>query len=213
MKIFDISLPITNGMMVWPDDPPVDVQRAEKIEDGDDVNLTVFNMSAHTGTHVDAPFHFLADGKKVHELSLDILNGSVQVVQVPSNVTVITSDILNTLRIEPVVERVLFKTLNSETWARGDKEFSRNYVGLSADAADELVQRKIKLVGIDALSIASFDQIREPHEILLGNEVIIVEGLNLAHVSPGKYTLHCLPLNLVGADGSPARTILIQEFD
>ena len=211
MKIFDVSLPIVNGMMVWPDDPQVDVHRVEKIEEGDTVNLTTLSLCAHTGTHVDAPFHFLADGKKVHELSLDAMNGSVQVVQVPSDVEVIDARVLNMLRIEPVVERVLFKTVNSDAWVRGDKVFSRKYVALSADAAEELVQRKTRLVGIDALSIAEYEQIREPHEILLRSEVVVIEGLNLAAVTPGKYQLHCLPLNLVGADGAPARVILTQD--
>ncbi len=212
MKIFDITLPIQNGMMVWPDDPEVDVHRLQRIEDGDEVNLTAINMCAHTGTHVDAPYHFIADGKKVHEIPLDVLNGSVQVVQVPSDIDVITAAVINSLRIEPVVDRVLFKTTNSEHWMEGTAEFNKNYVGLSADAAEELIHRKIKLVGIDALSIAAYDQIRAPHEILLSNEVVVVEGLNLAEVTPGKYELHCLPIKLVGSDGAPARVILIQEY-
>lgn len=211
MKIFDISLPVENGMMVWPDDPQVDVHRVQKIEEGDEVNLTTLSLCAHTGTHVDAPFHFIANGKQVHQLSLEAMNGSVQVVQVPSDIEKIDAKVINTLRIEPVVERVLFKTINSNAWAKGEKEFSRSYVALSADAANELVQRKIQLVGIDALSIAGFDSIREPHEILLRNEVVVIEGLNLSSVNPGKYQLHCLPLNLVGADGAPARVILTQD--
>ncbi|MHC1741274.1 MAG: cyclase family protein [Anaerolineaceae bacterium] len=211
MKVIDISLTITPGMPVWPGDNTVDLHRRTKIEEGANANVSFLAASAHTGTHVDAPYHFLPDGNTVENLPLDVLVGPVQVVQITSNIEVITEDVLRQLKLEPVVERVLFKTSNSNLWKNPEAPFNTQFVGIDESGAKYLVDHKIKLVGIDYLSIAPFKKSRLTHELLLGAGMVIVEGLDLSAVSAGKYTLCCLPLKLKGADGAPARAVLIEN--
>ena len=211
MKIIDISLTITPGIPVWPGDERVDLHRKAKIEEGANANVSFFAASTHTGTHVDAPYHFLPEGKTVEDLPLDALVGPVQVVQIPRNELVITAEVLEKIKFEPVVERILFKTTNSELWANPEAPFNTKFVGIDESGAAFLVKRKIKLVGIDYLSISPYKKSRPTHELLLGAGIVIVEGLNLTDVSVGKYTLCCLPLKLKGADGAPARAVLIED--
>ncbi len=208
MKTYDISIPITPDMPVWPGDPAVSVQRVGKIEEGDEANITHISMGAHTGTHVDAPFHFVQDGKTLEEVPLNLMMGRAYVLHLP-DVDLITADVLAQADIPPRTRRVLLKTRNSDLWARGEKEFQTDYVALSADGAEYLVKRGVKLVGIDYLSIAPFNETRPTHEILLKANVLILEGLNLSEVSQGRYTFYCLPLSLQGVDGAPARAILL----
>jgi arylformamidase len=184
------------------------MERFDKIEAGDNTNTTRFEMSAHTGTHVDAPYHFINHGKGVDQLSLKVLTGRVYVLHLP-NIDVVTAADLEKADIPPRTRRLLIRTRNSEYWAKGVREFQTDFVGLTADAADYLVKRGVKLVGVDYLSVAPYKQSRPTHEILLRANVIIVEGLNLAEVAQGRYMLYCLPLKLKGADGAPARAILI----
>ena len=208
MKTYDISLPITPDMPVWPGDPAVSVQRVSKIEDGDGANVTHVSMSAHTGTHVDAPFHFLEGGKTLDDVPLNLMMGRAYVLHLP-DIDLITADVLTQADIPPRTRRVLFKTRNSDYWARGEKEFQTDFVALSADGAEYLVDRGVKLVGIDYLSIAPYEASKPTHEILLKADILILEGLNLSEVSQGRYTFYCLPLNLQGVDGAPARAILV----
>ncbi len=210
MRIIDISLDITPGMAVWPGQDGVTLERRQKIEEGGNANVTYFGSSAHTGTHVDAPFHFLPDGRTIDQLPLDVLAGPVQVVQIPSNVLVINEEVIDDLKLEPVVERVLFKTTNSAFWKRTDEPFHQHFVAVDESGAKALVARGIKLVGIDYLSISPFKKSRPTHNLLLGADVVVLEGLNLSDVHAGKYMLYCLPLKLQGADGAPARAILIE---
>jgi arylformamidase len=208
MNTYDISIPITPDMPVWPGDPAVSLERVSKIEDGQNANVTHASLSAHTGTHVDAPYHFLQNGDTLEKLSLKVLMGRVYVLYLP-DVDLITADILWRAGIPSRTRRLLFKTRNSEIWARGEKEFQTDFVALAPDAAQYLVNRGIKLVGIDYLSIAPFKESRPVHEILLGAGIVILEGVNLSAVSEGRYTLYCLPLNLQGVDGAPARAVLV----
>lgn len=211
MRVIDISVLITPGMPVWPGDDAVELQRRSKIEEGANANVSFFAASAHTGTHVDAPYHFLPEGNTIENLPLDALVGPVQVVQITSNIEVITAEVLEQLKIEPVVERILFKTKNSELWKNPLASFNTTFVGIDESGAKFLVEHKIKLVGIDYLSIAPYKKSRPTHEVLLGAGMVIIEGLNLAEVNAGKYTLCCLPLKLKGADGAPARAVLIEN--
>lgn len=211
MKIIDISLSITTQMPVWPGDDKVVLERRTKIEEGANANVSFLAISAHTGTHVDAPYHFLPDGIKVEDLPLDSLIGPVQVVQIPRNELVINAEVIERLKLEPVVERILFKTTNSELWAHPDDPFNKHFIGVDESGARELVDRKIKLVGIDYLSISPYKKSRPTHEVLLGAGMVILEGVNLTDVSVGKYMLYCLPLKLKGADGAPARAVLIES--
>lgn len=210
MKIYDVSLKVQPGMVVWPDDPHVEVRRFASIKSGDGYNATRFAISAHTGTHVDAPFHFIDNGRKIDELNLDDLCGPVQVVQLPSNIYAIDAEVIKAVGIEPLTERVLFRTSNSDLWRLQPGKFSKEYVGLTEDAAEMLLEMKLKLVGVDYLSVAAWDHLRAVHEMLLGAGMVLLEGLDLSGVSAGRYTLFCLPMNLAGADGAPARTILVE---
>src|SRR4030042_6671983 len=207
MRTYDITLTITPEMIVWPGDPPVNMKRLSSIDSGDSSNVTQISMSCHTGTHVDAPDHFMNNGKMVESLSLELLVGRAYVLHLP-DVNLITASILMDADIPPRTRRLLFKTRNSDYWANGDKEFQKDFVGLSVDAAELLVVRNVKLVGIDYLSIAPFKLGKQVHTILLNAGVVVIEGLDLSRVSQGRYTLHCLPLKLGGAEGAPTRRIL-----
>lgn len=210
METYDISLTISREMPVWPGDPSVVLERIGKIEDGDNSNVTRMEMSAHTGTHVDSPFHFLGgETATVDTLPLRILTGRAYVLHLPDEVDQITAEVLENADIPPRTRRLLFRTRNSHYWARGETEFQTGFVGLAADGAQFLVDRGVRLVGIDYLSIAPYKESRPTHEILLKAGMIVVEGLNLSEVSQGRYSLYCLPLKLAGSDGAPARAILV----
>jgi arylformamidase len=210
MHIYDVSLTISPDLPVWPGDPKVILDRFSKMEEGEPCNVTHVSMSAHTGTHVDAPFHFLgADAASVDRLSLGILTGRAYVARLPDDVDLVTASVLKHAQIPPRTRRLLLKTRNSEIWSRIDNRFEEDFVGLSADGAQFIVERGIRLVGVDYLSVAPFNDQTPTHQALLRAGVLVVEGLNLSEVSQGRYTLYCLPLKLLGSDGAPARTILV----
>jgi len=206
MAIFDISIGIDENLPLWPGDPELRLHWAANIEQGDLVNLTELSMGIHTGTHIDAPLHFLPNGKPIDSLSLNVFVGEAQVVAIPQNVNLITVDILQDV-CEINAARILFKTKNSQLWETS--KFQQDYVALEASAAQWLVDQGVQLVGIDYLSIAPFKDPAPTHETLLNNEVVIVESLDLRLVKPGIYTLICLPLKLVGREAAPARAILL----
>jgi arylformamidase len=208
MRTYDITLTISPDLPTWPGDPGVEIERVEKIEDGSNANVSRVNMGVHTGTHVDAPYHFLQDGITVDQLNLNLLTGRAYVLHLP-DVEVITANVLEDAQIPPRTRRVLFKTRNSELWAGNENEFQTDFVGLSEDGATYLVRRGVKLVGMDYLSIAPFHKSRPTHERLLEAGVVVVEGLNLTEVDQGRYTIYCLPLKIANSDGAPARAILI----
>ena len=209
MRIYDISLTISPEIPIWPGDPHIVVERIATIEAGSEANLTRLEMCAHSGTHVDAPFHFInSDAMTVDQLSLKILSGRTYLLNLP-DCDLITTKVLESAEIPPRTRRLLFKTRNSGYWSSRGNVFQEDYVGLSKDGAQWLVNRGVKLVGIDYLSIAPFNETRATHEILLKAGVVVIEGLDLSKVSQGRYTLHCLPLKLAGADGAPARAILV----
>jgi arylformamidase len=208
MHTYDITITLSTEIPVWPGDPNMSLARVQKIEEGDTFNVTQITMSVHTGTHVDAPFHILENGKTVDQLPLEILTGRAYVLHLP-HVSLVTADHLAHSDIPPRTRRVLLKTRNSEFWSQNHGTFQTNFVALSADGAEYLVNRGVKLVGVDYLSIAPYHAAVPTHEILLNAGVVIVEGLDLSKVSQGRYTLHCLPLKLAGSDGAPARAILV----
>jgi arylformamidase len=208
MRTYDITLTITPKTIVWPGDEPVSIKQTSSIAAGDNSNVSEVTMSCHTGTHVDAPHHFLNNGVTVEDLSLDLLVGRAYVLHLP-DVSMITAAALMQADVPPRTRRLLFKTRNSQYWADGNREFQTDYVGLSVDAAELLVDRNVKLVGIDYLSIAPYKMGTPVHSILLDAGMVIIEGLDLSMVSQGRYTLHCLPLKLGGVEGAPARAILV----
>ena len=210
MKIHDISLPLSESLVVWPGDPPVRITQPSHLDRGDLYTVSRLELGAHVGTHVDAPAHFVQGGAGVDQLALELLVGPAQVVHVPE-AAALTAEVLDGLPIPPGTERLLFRTRNSERWAGGTEGFQEDYVGFTDAGARWLVARGVRLVGIDYLSISSYDDLMPPHQTLLGAGVIVVEGLDLRGIAPGAYQLACLPLKLVDCDGAPARAILIEE--
>ena len=210
MRTYDISLTISPNLPIWPDDTPISIERTEKIEQGSDANVTRLEMSAHVGTHVDAPYHFLGgEAATVEQLPLNILHGRAYVLQIEDEVDLITESVLKNASIPLRIRRLLLKTRNSLYWASGETKFQEEFVALSEDGAQYLVDRGIRLIGVDYLSVAPFSDTGPTHKVLLSAGVVILEGLNLSIVSPGRYTLYCLPIKIKGADGAPARAILI----
>ncbi|MGB8214402.1 MAG: cyclase family protein, partial [Anaerolineales bacterium] len=192
MKIYDVSLPISPDLPVWPGDPAVVLEQVSSMDAGAHDNISRLACGVHTGTHVDAPHHFLNDHRTVESLALDILVGPALVLQIPDAVTVVDASVLEKAAIPAGTLRLLLKTSNSSLWERGEKEFFTGFVGISADGADWLVQHGLKLVGIDYLSVAPYHQSIPTHRALLAAGIIIVEGLDLSGVQPGTYTLYCL---------------------
>ncbi len=210
--IHDISLPISESLIVWPGDPGVKITQTSNLDKGDVMTVSRLDMSAHTGTHVDAPRHFFPGGSSVDTLDLNVLVGPALVVHAPA-ADALSADVLERLAIPPGTERVLFRTRNSNRWARGEREFDENFVAITEDGAHWLVEHGVRLVGIDDLSVGPFDEPMSTHLILLRAGVIAVEGLNLSGIAPGVYQLVCLPLKIAGSDGAPARAILIDQSD
>jgi arylformamidase len=205
MKIFDVSVPISKDLIAYPGDPQVRIERKTSIENGGS-NLSRISLGSHTGTHVDPPYHFIQDGAKVDQLPLEILIGRARVVEVTA--PCIDSEALKEFDFTADV-RLIFKTRNSYLWSR--KEFSTEFVYMTAGAALQLVDAGIKLVAIDYLSVDKFEsEDFETHRVLLAAGVIIVEGLDLREVEPGDYEMICLPLRVRDGDGAPARVVLRQ---
>ncbi|MGE5249319.1 MAG: cyclase family protein [Bacteroidota bacterium] len=211
MHIYDITLAISPGMPVWPGDPPVELEQIESIDRGGHSNVSMLTASVHTGTHVDAPHHFLNDGRTVEQLPLDVLTGGCYVAQLPDDMDEITSEVLDGIPLAEGTTRLLFGTRNSHLWARGENAFQTDFVAITEDGAEWLVGHGIKLVGVDYLSVAPYGDSTPTHNVLLKAGVVIIEGLNLSQVPRGFYELYCLPLKLLGSDGAPARAVLISR--
>ena len=205
MEWIDISTPLRSGMVVWPGDDPVWVEQTMSLERGDEYNLTRLAMSAHTGTHMDAPRHFLAGGAGMETMPPALMSGPARVIAVDDPVAVRAHHLPGNL--EPG-ERVLFRTRNSTVHQRSPR-FAEDFVYVSREASAALAGAGVALVGIDYLSVGGFStDLRETHETLLGAGIWVVEGLQLAAAAPGRYELLCLPLLIPGADGAPARALL-----
>jgi len=210
MPIYDVTVPIFNELPTWPGDPAVEIGDASSLSAGDGANVSMLNFGAHTATHVDAPAHFIEGAGKVEALDLDVLIGEAQVVAVPDDCHAIDEAFV-LAHCSPGAERVLFKTRNSAFWSEAKLQFHEDFTYLDLKAAETLVQRGLKLVGIDYLSIEKFNSPKhETHLALLSHGVVILEGLNLSEVPAGRYELICLPLRLRSnlGDGAPARVVL-----
>jgi arylformamidase len=197
----DITTTIYHQMVHWPDDIPVHITRTSSMNIGAQNNVTALQMSAHTGTHIDAPCHFINEGKDITHVSLNKLMGQAKLFSFEHTMQ-ITSNELKDLPISKG-DRILFKTRNSDTdWSR--QPFQTNFVHLSVDAAWHLKNKEVACIGVDYLSIGD----KEVHQILLSDNVAIIEGLNLHGISEGNYEMICLPLKISGADAAPARAII-----
>ena len=202
----DISLPMHSGMVHWPDNPPVSIERALDMGQGDAANVSKLSMGVHTGTHMDAPIHFFPAGKGIDTMPLTAAIGRARVIEI-SDAESIKTEELSPHQIQ-AGERILFKTCNSAScWQTND--FVKDFVYISSDAAQYLAERKVQTVGVDYLSVGGFFKDgAETHHALLGAGIWIIEGLNLSNVRPGFVELICLPLKIEGSDGAPARAIL-----
>jgi arylformamidase len=210
MRIYDISVPISEATPVYPGDPGVEIKQWAAIARGDAANVSLLHFGAHTATHIDAPAHFIEGAPKVDSMSLDALVGPARVIQIRDEVDAIEAAHLPAQAIEGAT-RVLFKTRNSAFWSETARGFREDFTYLSTGAARSLISSGVRLVGIDYLSVEKFKAARhETHEVLLSNGVVIVEGLDLRRVMAGDYELICLPLKIAGGtgDGAPARAIL-----
>ena len=202
----DVSVLVRAGMPYWPDNPPVHIERQLDIERGDVANVSSLRMGSHTGTHMDAPLHFLDDGKGLDEMEFEATIGPARVVEIEDPVSVTAGE----LQDKDILagERILFKTRNS-TYAWSSTSFVEDFVYIAKGAAQYLASRRVRTVGIDYLSVGGFKKDGvETHRALLEAGIWIIEGLDLARVASGKYDLICLPLKIERSDGAPARAVL-----
>lgn len=203
MQWIDVSIPLREGMKVWPGHPPFSHTPMRRIAQGDRCNMSMLSLSTHIGTHVDAPWHFEDDGKRLDEMDPSIFFGDALLIDLPE-VDAIKAEHLGETPLPP---RVLFKTRNSDRPL--DAPFDEDFVAIDPDAAYRLVQDGVRLVGVDAPSIAPFRQeSQETHHALLGNDTLIIEALRLGGLSAGVYPFIVLPLALSDADGAPCRAFI-----
>ena len=202
----DVSIPLHNGMAHWPDDRAFDRTETLRIAKGDSCNLSEFRASAHIGTHMDAPRHYLSDGAGIESFPISAGVGRARVIAIQDRELIRVQE-LRPYRLAKG-ERVLFKTGNSEQcWTTS--KFQEKFVYIPHETAEYLAQCGVQTVGVDYLSVGGYElDGPETHRALLKAGIWIIEGLNLKDVEPGDYELICLPLKLMGSDGAPARAVL-----
>lgn len=210
-RIIDVSVPVGPGMLTFPGDPVVSVERISDMSAGAASNLSLLSMSTHTGTHVDPPIHFVAGGATIDQVPLDTLIGPARLVDMRGIATIGAGE-LERAELPADTERVLFLTDWSARWAEVSPAFPEAYTSLSLDGARWLVDRSVRMVGTDFISIeGSTDPSHPVHRALLGSDVVIVEGLDLREAPLGVSTIWCLPLKLRDGDGGPARVVLVTD--
>jgi arylformamidase len=208
--IFDVTVPLGPGLPVWDGDPLTIVEQVVSIKEGGLYNLTRLALSAHAGTHVDAPSHFLASDQAIDKAPLDVLIGPC-LLWAPPGAGPITAGMLHELPDN--VDRLLIKTAAERWWEDVPPALPSDWRALTAEAAHVLLRRQLRLAGTDAPSIDAPDATDFPvHRALLGSGVVVVESLDLSLVTPGAYELVCLPLRIVDSDGAPARVVLLEEW-
>ena len=205
MKLIDVTVPLDASLPVYPGNTPFTLEPIKRIATGDSSNVSTLHMSAHTGTHVDAPSHFFEGAAGADALPLELLFGRTRVIEVTSHKHIGPDELSGVNLSEDI--RLLIKTPNSRLWRSA--KFRPDYVGVTEAGAQYLVERGVKVLGVDYLSVEAFKKPGAPaHHVLLGGGTIVIEGLNLSEVDPGTYEMFCLPLRIVGADGAPARVVL-----
>jgi len=213
MKIHDVSLVLRPDMVTWPGEPPPRIEPLKRISRGDGNNVSIITLGDHTGTHVDPPLHFIEGGNTVDKLPLDALVGPCRVIGF-EGIEHISDNWLDAAGIPAGTERLLFKTRNSARWSDAKAPFTRDFTTLNASAATWCIDHRVKLVGIDYLSIEPQgpEKAGYPvHMTLLRAGVVIIETLDLRGVEPGNYELICAPLKILNGDGAPARVFLIER--
>lgn len=207
MALHDVSVPIHPGMVIYHDNPGVEIELDSAIAEGATANVSRVTMGVHTGSHIDGPSHFYDGRRGADSLPLDAMIGPALVLGLPDDQEgPITGEILREAGVPAGTERLLLKTRNSELWEQ--QEFTRDFRRLDGSAADHVLELDIRLIGIDYLSIGDHDA----HLALLGAGVVALEGLDLRAIDPGPYELLCLPLRLLDTDGAPARVVL-RDFE
>jgi len=205
MKLIDVTVPLDPTLPTYPNNTPFSLEPIKRIARGDSSNVSTLHMSAHCGTHVDAPRHFFDERAGTEALPLEMLIGRARVIEIASRTGIAAEDFSGIDLSDDV--RLLIKTHNSRLW--GSPDFHTDYIGVTESGAKHLVDRGIKVLGVDYLSVEQFRKPGAPaHHLLLGAGTIVIEGLNLIDVDPGVYEMYCLPLRIVGADGAPARVVL-----
>jgi arylformamidase len=206
-RIYDISVPIRTGGLVYPGNPEIEITLQQAVAKGAGANVSYVRFGSHTGTHADAARHFFDDGQTVDRIPLDRLVGPALLLSFPDDLRAVTAADLSKRDLKGS-KRVLLRTRNSSLLSQ--KDFVPDYTYLAPDGAQYLVDKGVELVGIDYLSIEQFHSgHHKTHRILLERSVVILEGLDLSVPAPGDYELICLPLRIEGCDGAPARAVLI----
>jgi arylformamidase len=209
-RIYDVSMPLRTGGLVYPNNPPISITSVSAIAAGATANVSRLDMGSHTGTHVDAPLHFMDGGAGVDELPLDVLMGPARLIAFGDEVLSVGEAELRRHDLTGVT-RLLIRTRNSAWLASGSTEFHPDFTHVAPDGAAYLVSLGVRLVGVDYLSVEQFHSPHhKTHRTLLENAVVIVEGMLLSEPAPGDYELRCLPMLLAGLDGAPARAVLIR---
>lgn len=206
--LIDISVPLSPQLPVWTGENQLAISQKASIKNGEDANVTFLEVGSHTGTHIDAPLHFVDGGKTTEEIPLEKLVGPCQVLDFQGLEKITADDLQSKFANAKPAEKLLFKTDNSRLWDNPKHEFYLDYCALTADASQWCVDNGVHLVGIDYLSIQRYYDPIDTHVILLSNEVVIVENLDLREVEPGEYRLICLPLKIEGVEGTLARAVL-----
>ena len=206
MALHDITVPITADLVTWPGDPGIELKRVADRANGDSCTVTRITMGVHTGTHIDGQMHFV-DGPGTDALTLERLIGLCQVIELTTDAAITAADLAQA-DIDQDCQRLLIKTKNSQRWADPTAAFDQDYVALAPNGAQWLVDNGIDLVGVDYLSVAPFTDTTTTHLVVLGADVIVIEGLDLRAITPGNYRLLCLPMALQGCDGAPTRCVL-----
>ena len=201
-ELIDITVPIRDGMVHYDGNPEIHLERVQSISAGDGANVSRLDFGVHSGTHIDAQLHFVDGGADAAQIPVEPLLGPAHVVDATSVQKTLDEVALRGLELPEGAERILFRTRNSKLWA--SDEFTRDFVRLDGSGARLLIERGVRLVGIDYLSIGDHDA----HVALLTSGVVALEGLDLGSVEPGAYRLVCLPIKIVGSDGAPARALL-----
>ena len=211
-RLIDVSLEIGPDLLVWPGNPGVIITPASRVSRGDSSNVSEIRLGSHTGTHIDPPFHFLDEGTTAEDLPLDVMIGEATVADLTGVPGPLGPDALDGLLLTEETSRLLLRTDNSALWAADPRAFPDRYVCLSPEGARWVVDRGIRLIGIDFLSIEVRGAPGHPtHRTLLEAGVVILEGLDLSEVEPGAYTLVCFPLKIAGGDGAPTRAVLLED--
>ncbi|MGE5307474.1 MAG: cyclase family protein [Deltaproteobacteria bacterium] len=200
----DLTVTVRSGMVHWPSDPGVEVRRVKDIGKGDSSTVSLISMGCHSGTHMDAPLHFFPGGKGLDQLPLEAVIGQARVIAIRDKKSIKPEE----LRRHAIRkgERLLFKTVNSGYWRSGG--FRKDFVSISPEAAQFLVKKGVRTVGIDYLSVGAYGAGAPTHKTLLKAGIWIIEGLDLFRVSPGSYDLICLPIKIAHSDGAPCRALL-----